>query len=81
MLAYRAPRWLPGGNLQTIWAATRARRHVGAPPQFVRERWSTPDGDFIDVDHLAPAPAGTRIAGFSSSDCNQECVSWPTFQK
>ena len=59
MLAYRAPRWLPGGNLQTIWAATRARRHVGAPPQFVRERWSTPDGDFIDVDHLAPAPAGT----------------------
>jgi predicted alpha/beta-fold hydrolase len=59
VLAYRAPSWLPGGNLQTIWAATRARRHLGAPPQFVRERWATPDGDFIDVDHLAPAPAGT----------------------
>ncbi len=52
---YRAPRWLPGGNLQTIWAATRARRHDGAPPGFVRERWTTPDGDFVDVDTLPAA--------------------------
>ncbi len=50
---YTAPAWLPGGNLQTIWAATRARRHADEPPRFVRERWSTPDGDFIDVDQLA----------------------------
>ena len=57
MQGYRAPRWLPGGNLQTIWAARLARRHLGAPPQFERERWDTPDGDFIDVDHLAPRPA------------------------
>ncbi len=55
MQGYRAPAWLPGGNLQTIWAATRARRHLGPPPQFSRERWATPDGDFIDVDHLLPA--------------------------
>ena len=54
---YKAPAWLPGGNLQTIWAATRARRHAGVPPRFERERWSTPDGDFIDVDHLATASA------------------------
>ncbi len=54
---YRAPWWLPGGNLQTIWAATRSRRHLGTPPRFVRERWTTPDGDFIDVDHLARAPS------------------------
>ncbi|HRD98663.1 MAG TPA: alpha/beta hydrolase, partial [Rubrivivax sp.] len=39
---YTAPAWLPGGNLQTIWAATRARRHAGAPPRFARERWATP---------------------------------------
>ncbi len=52
MLSYRAPAWLPGGNLQTIWAATRSRRHLGPPPQFQRERWTAPDGDFIDVDHL-----------------------------
>ncbi|MBA4177657.1 MAG: alpha/beta hydrolase [Leptothrix sp. (in: Bacteria)] len=52
MKHYESPAWLPGGNLQTIWAATRARRHLGAPPRFTRERWATPDGDFIDVDHL-----------------------------
>jgi hypothetical protein len=60
--AYRAPRWLPGGNLQTVWAATRARRHDGTPPRFARERWTTPDGDFIDVDHLAEMPAAAAAA-------------------
>ncbi|MDO8418552.1 MAG: alpha/beta fold hydrolase, partial [Rubrivivax sp.] len=57
MQGYRAPRWLPGGNLQTIWAARASRRHHGPAPRFLRERWATPDGDFIDVDHLAPQPA------------------------
>ena len=55
--AYRAPRWLPGGNLQTIWGAKLSRRHLGPAPRYTRERWDTPDGDFIDVDHLEPAPA------------------------
>ena len=26
---YRAPRWLPGGHAQTIWAALYARRVQG----------------------------------------------------
>lgn len=57
MEAFRAPRWLPGGNLQTIWPALYARRHFGPPPQYRRERWRTPDGDFLDLDWLAgPAP-------------------------
>lgn len=59
---YRAPPWLPGGNLQTIWAATLSRRHLGAPPMFERERWTTPDGDFIDVDHLRREAPGTPAA-------------------
>ena len=50
---YSAPWWLPGGNLQTIWAAVRARRFDGIQPEFRRERWTTPDHDFIDVDWLA----------------------------
>ena len=50
MQAYRAPRWLVGGNAQTIWPALFSRRFSGAPPSFRRERWDTPDGDFIDVD-------------------------------
>ena len=51
-MQYVAPFWLPGGNLQTIWSAIVARSIVGAPPSFRRERWNTPDGDFIDVDFL-----------------------------
>ena len=50
---YNAPWWLPGGNLQTIWAAVRARRYVGDAPSFRRERWVTPDNDFVDVDFSA----------------------------
>ncbi len=49
---YVAPRWLPGGQLQTIWPAVAARRVFGAPPAYRRERWTAPDGDFIDVDFL-----------------------------
>ena len=52
---YVAPVWLPGGNLQTIWPALYSRRVFGPPPQYRRERWTTPDGDFIDVDLLVSA--------------------------
>jgi len=57
MQNYRAPRWLAGhgpvgGNLQTIWPALFARSHQGPLPVYRRERWTTPDGDFIDVDFI-----------------------------
>jgi predicted alpha/beta-fold hydrolase len=44
---YTAPWWLPGGHTQTIYSALFGRTH---PPSYTRERWSTPDGDFIDLD-------------------------------
>ncbi len=53
---YVAPWWLPGGNLQTIWAALRSKRYAGQMPAYRRERWTTPDHDFIDVDFLDIAP-------------------------
>lgn len=57
MESYVAPRWLPGGNLQTIWPALFSRRGASAPPAYRRERWQAPDGDFIDVDFIdAPQP-------------------------
>jgi predicted alpha/beta-fold hydrolase len=41
--------WLANPHLQTIFAALLAR----APrPAFRRERWDTPDGDFVDVDFV-----------------------------
>lgn len=60
MLGYRAPRWMPGagamgGNTQTIWPALFSRRFLGPPPRYARERWTTPDQDFIDVDRLVHA--------------------------
>ncbi len=63
--AYRAPAWLPGGNLQTIWAALYARRVAGAPIAYRRERWDTPDGDFVDADWLDPEPSGDAGADAS----------------
>lgn len=54
---YLAPVWLPGGNLQTIWPALVAKRLFGPAPQYRRERWTSPDDDFIDVDWLAPQAA------------------------
>jgi uncharacterized protein len=52
---YSAPRWLAppgalGGHVQTIWPALFGKRFEGAAPRYRRERWSTPDGDFVDVD-------------------------------
>lgn len=59
---YTAPLWLPGGNLQTIWPALYARRMHGPRPRFTRERWESPDGDFIDVDWLqGPASASLLV--------------------
>lgn len=49
---YIAPWWLPGGQLQTVWPPLYARRVFGPHPEYRRERWTTPDDDFIDVDWL-----------------------------
>lgn len=82
--AYRAPWWLPGGNAQTIWAAVASQRHVGAAPRWRRERWATPDGDFIDVDQAqhpsAPeAPLLVLFHGLEGSSASQYAVAFADF--
>ncbi|MEJ6004866.1 alpha/beta fold hydrolase [Paucibacter sp. AS339] len=52
VMQYQAPRWLPGGHAQTIWPALFSRHRGGPELLFRRERWDTPDGDFVDVDWL-----------------------------
>jgi predicted alpha/beta-fold hydrolase len=88
MQAFRAPWWLPGGHAQTIWAAKLARhapaQDGGPAPRWQRERWATPDADFIDVDLLdAPAPAGAPLLvlfhgleGSSASHYAQAFARW-----
>ncbi len=63
-MQYVAPRWLPGGNLQTIWSALYARRSLATPAALQRERWTTPDADFIDVDWLVGPPRPTLLVLF-----------------
>lgn len=41
--------------MQTIWPALFARRNRDGTPRYRRERWDSPDADFIDVDWLDPA--------------------------
>lgn len=48
--AYHPPSWLPGGHLQTIYPALLAHRPA---IHYRRQRWDTPDGDFIDLDWTA----------------------------
>jgi len=82
--AYHAPWWLPGGNAQTIWAAVASRRHSGVAPRWQRERWTTPDGDFIDVDrasHATPvdAPLLVLFHGLEGSSASQYAVAFADF--
>lgn len=81
---YQAPWWLPGGNAQTVWAALFARRHRGAAPQWQRQRWTTPDGDFVDVDTsthpVAPqAPLLVLFHGLEGSSASQYAVAFADF--
>ena len=47
--SYQPPWWYRGRHLQTMWGPLfrRLRR-----PPLRRERWPTPDGDFLDLDWL-----------------------------
>ena len=77
--AHRAPWWLPGGNLQTIWPALYSRPHLHTLPAYRRERWQAPDGDFIDVDHLDGAPGAPALVlfhGLESSSTSRYAVAF-----
>ncbi len=64
MQDHRAPPWLPGGNLQTIWPALFSRPRLSEAPAYERERWTSPDDDFIDVDHLPGRPGAPSLVLF-----------------
>ena len=57
---FDSPWWLPGGHLQTIVPS------LLAPPRVPlrRERWDTPDGDFIDVDFCGDPGAEPQLVLF-----------------
>lgn len=64
---YRAPNWLPGGHLQTIYASLFIR---GPSLTYRRERLELADGDFLDfdwVDGIAGAPVVVLFHGLEGS--------------
>ncbi|GAB4090917.1 YheT family hydrolase [Hydrogenophaga soli] len=69
------PHWLPGGHLQTLVPAWWGRR---SPPDvpWQRERWDTPDGDFVDVDWLVhreePAQSSPLVILFHGLEGSSE---------
>jgi uncharacterized protein len=77
---YQAPAWLLGGHAQTIWSAKAAwpggpsSLPIGlAVPKWQRQRWETPDGDFIDVDTIpghADQPQLTLFHGLEGSSAS-----------
>jgi uncharacterized protein len=72
--AFRPPAWLPGGHAQTLWPLLIKPR----PLKLRRERWETPDGDFIDVDHLdgpADAPLLVLFHGLEGSSNSHYAIS------
>lgn len=55
---YKSPWWMPNGHLQTIIPARLLKvPKVG----YRRERWTTPDNDFIDLDYVDATPPKTPL--------------------
>src|SRR4051794_8036707 len=55
---FRAPLWLPSPHAQTIGG--RLLRRPGPYP-LSRERLTTPDGDFLDLDFAAAMPGAPIV--------------------
>lgn len=58
---YRAPLWLPGGHLQTLYSALC----TPLPNiHYQRSRWETPDGDIVAADRVSGAANAPLVVLF-----------------
>jgi len=66
--SYQPPWWYRGRHLQTIWGPLFRRVHRSA---LRRERWPTPDGDFLDLDWLeGDSPIVVILHGLEGSSAS-----------
>lgn len=82
-MRYQPPLWLPEGHSQTIWSALCARRRQWQVRALARERWTTPDGDFVDIDRQTASSAARPLVvlfhgleGSSQSHYAQAFADW-----
>ena len=68
MKPYLAPVWLPGGHAQTIYPLLIKPQ----PYPYFRERWETPDDDFIDLDWNATT--GLPLLGVACAMAQDEIL-------
>lgn len=68
-LVYRAPKWLPGGNAQTIFPYFI---NLNPAIRYQRERWEMEDGDFIDLDWLEGDPDKPLVVLFHGLEGNSQ---------
>src|SRR5512141_1227110 len=74
IIPYQAPQWLRGGHAQTIYPLLIKP----AAPVYRRERWDTPDGDFIDLDWIdgpVDAPLVVLFHGLEGSSRSHYAIS------
>jgi predicted alpha/beta-fold hydrolase len=74
MNPYQAPHWLRGGHAQTIYPLLIK----GSTPAYRRERWETPDADFIDLDWIdgpADAPLVVLFHGLEGNSASHYAIS------
>ncbi len=76
-----------GGNVQTVWSALFGRAPCGQTIAYRRQRWNTPDQDFIDLDWLDSGSATAApllvlfhgLEGSSRSHYAQAFASWARY--
>lgn len=56
-MRFHAPLWLPSPHAQTIAGRFLRRRKLA----LTRERWTTPDDDFVDLDFAPPLPGAPVV--------------------
>ncbi|WP_413084350.1 YheT family hydrolase [Tepidimonas sp.] len=82
----RPPAWQRGGHRQTIAAALWAARSPEPLPPWQRQRWFTPDDDFIDADlRVPPHPQGAVVLfhGLEGSSCSHyaQALAWVAWRR
>ncbi|MGH8674237.1 MAG: alpha/beta fold hydrolase, partial [Burkholderiales bacterium] len=72
MEPYRRPWWACGRHVQTIVPAISNALISGPRIDWCRERWTTPDGDFVDIDWAGDVHATRLLVLFHGLEGNRE---------